>query len=70
MLLDWIWMTLNTSMRDLTFLQWLLVVGIMVGMILGGLYLRSFLYTLGRTLWKRQRETESREGKWWEDDKW
>jgi len=70
MLLDWIWMTLNTSMRDLTFLQWLLVVGIMVGMILGGLYLRSFLYTLGRALWKRQQETETRKGRWWEDDEW
>lgn len=35
----WITMTLNTSMRDLSFLQWLFVVGIVVSVVWGGLLL-------------------------------
>lgn len=43
MMIDWIWMTLHTSMRDLSFLQWILIVGVMCGMIATGLWLYEVL---------------------------
>jgi len=42
-MIDWIWMTLNTSMRDLSFLQWIFTLGCMAAMIAAGLYIYEVL---------------------------